>query len=670
MPAHDHPLRSRSTQQQHAPPYSPPLKLVASDYTYWERFCSPRYLSRVTQEAAVGRKIRLCLTNQDRPLKNTLSIVTLSALLASCATAPRQSADASSAQVMQVASTATTVSAGPASARKVRMKSKAAAEDSLPSVTLTEDLLFKYLTAEIADQRGNWQTAYVNMLSIAQQTRDPRIARRAAEIALNAKQPNEALAAVRLWREVAPHSEEAAQYYLGLAVLNDNIAEAKPLLQQRLKEARPQALGVSILQTQRLLARTKDKSAAFTLLEELVAPYQSLPESHLALAQSAFAQGDNSRAIQEARNALALEPDSELAILTLAQVLPEKNDAANTLTSFLSSHPKAREVRLAYARMLVEQKQYPRATSEFKILLKDQPQDLTVLYALGLLSAQNNNLKDAENYLTTYLSVLGTQPDDERDPTQALLILAQIAEDRNDTQAALKWLDQIDSTSSQAFLGAQIKRAQLIAKAGDLPAARKLLKDLNVEGEEERIQILAAEAQILRTANHTPEAMSVLENGLKQFPKNTDLLYDYAMMAEKANNLPVMETALRKIIKLAPNNQHAYNALGYSFAERNIRLPEAYALIEKAMQLAPEDPFIMDSMGWVQFRLGKLKEAESMLRHAYQLRPDAEIATHLGEVLWVKGQQEDAKKLWRDANVKDPKNDTLKNTLGRLQVNL
>lgn len=550
------------------------------------------------------------------------------------------------------------------------MKSKGAAEDPLPSVPLTEDLLFKYLTAEIADQRGDWQAAYVNMLSIAQQTRDPRIAKRAAEIALNAKQPNEALAAVRLWREVAPHSEEATQYYLSLAVLSDNIAQAKPFLQQRLKEARPQALGVTILQTQRLLARTKDKRAAFALLEELVAPYQSLPESHVALAQGAFSAGNNSRAAQEARTALALAPDSELAILTLAQVLPEKSDAAKTLAGFLSAHPKAREVRLAYARMLVEQKQYTRAADEFKTLLKGQPQDLTALYALGLLSVQNNQLKEAEHYLTTYLNVLGAQPDDERDPTQALLLLAQIAEERNDTQAALKWLDQVDSTSPQAYLGAQIKRAQLIAKTGDLPAARKLLHDLRPESQGERIHLLSAEAQILRSANHLQEAMSVLEGGLKQFPDNTDLLYDYAMMAEKANKLPAMETALRKIIKLAPDNPHAYNALGYSFAERNIRLQEAHALIEKALQLAPEDPFIMDSMGWVQFRLGKLNEAEAMLRHAYELRPDAEIATHLGEVLWVKGQREDAKKLWRDANVKDPKNDTLKNTLGRLQVNL
>jgi Flp pilus assembly protein TadD len=164
--------------------------------------------------------------------------------------------------------------------------------------------------------------------------------------------------------------------------------------------------------------------------------------------------------------------------------------------------------------------------------------------------------------------------------------------------------------------------------------------------------------------------MVVLEAGLKQFPENPELLYDYAMLAEKLDQLGVMETALRKVIRISPGNQHAYNALGYSLAERNIRLEEAYTLIERALSMAPDDPFIMDSMGWVQFRLGRLKEAEALLRKAYSIRPDPEIAVHLGEVLWVIGMRDDARKFWRDASTKDPKNDTLRTTLARLQVRL
>ncbi len=600
-------------------------------------------------------------------MKIALAIVTLSTLLSACSGLRSQSnaqPDLSPAAVVAAGEEFQ----GPFTARKPGAGSAGQKEDPLPSMELSEDVLFKVLKAEIAFQRGQWQSAYITMLTLAQQTRDPRLARRAAEFALSAKQSDESLAAIRLWRELAPHSEEATQYYLGFVLLSDDLEEAQALFAQRLKDARPQSRGLLIFQIQRLLARVKDKSAAFALLEKLLEPYPPTVEAHIALAQSAFANDDVVRARSEARAALALKPDSELAALTLVQVTPDKTDAAKFLTSFLAAYPKANDARVAYARILVDQKQYAKARSEFEILLKAQPEDLTTLYALGILGTQTNDLKDAEKYLTTYLKVLASHPDEERDPTQALLILAQIAEDRKDIDGAMKWLAQIES--GEAYLGARIKRAQLIAKGGDIAAARKMLKEITAEGEREQTQIIIAEAQLLRDAKQLEESRAVLEAGLERFHNNADLLYDYAMVAEKLDQLDLMETTLRKLIELAPNNQHAYNALGYSLAERNLRLPEAFTLIEKALALAPEDPFIMDSMGWVQFRLGRLKEAEELLRRAYALRPDAEIAVHLGEVLWVKGLKEDAQKFWRDAKTKDPQNDALKSTLARLHVSL
>lgn len=598
-------------------------------------------------------------------MKNTLLIVTLSILLSACATRPAlseaertaESAHAEDSSLNSHASRATdTASPEPK------------AEDPLPGAELTEDLLFKLLSAEIAYQRGDWQTAYVTMLALAQQTRDPRIARRAAEVALSAKQADEALSAVRLWRTLAPNSEEALQYYLSFIVLSDNLAEAKPILEQRLKEARPQTRGLLAFQIQRLLVRAKNKAEALAMLDEVLTPYLDLTEARLALAQGAFALGDVQRARREAQNALRSKPDSELAALALAHVTPDKNEAAKLLADFVSRNPKARDVRLAYARMLVEEKRYDKARHEFEILLKDQPEDLTTLYALGVLSVESNDLNAAENYLTTYLNILSAKPQDERDPTQALLLLAQIAEERKDTEAAIKWLSQIEP--GEAYLNAQIKRAQIIAKRGELTEARKLLHEINASGEREQSQIIIAEGQLLRDVNQLQESLNVLKAGLKRFPDNADLLYDYAMVAEKSSKWDVMETSLRKLIKVAPNNHHAYNALGYSLAERNIRLDEAFTLIDKALKLAPDDPFIIDSMGWVQFRLGHIKEAEGLLRRAYELRPDVEIAAHLGEVLWVKGQKDDAQKLWRDAQTRDPQNDTLKSTLARLNVSL
>lgn len=621
------------------------------------------------RSSIVSDTLRTCLSSKDYPLKNALLIATLTALLSACAT----SSPPSSSRKEDAAVASETAAEKLPKRQKVSRKEDAgpveeATGEQLPALELTNELLFKLLSSEIAYQRGDWQTAYVTTLALAQQTRDPRLARRAAEVALGAKRADEALNAVRLWLTLAPNSDEAAQYYLSFIILGDRLAEAKPLLEQRLQDAQPQTRGLMALQIQRLLARAKDKAAAFSLLEELLAPYQSQPEIHLALAQGAFANGDTGRARREAQTALKAKPDSELAALTLAQVTLDKTDSAKVLADFLKQNPNAREIRTAYARMLVDQKQFEKARSEFEILLKDEPQDLTALFALGVLSTQIDDTKAAEKYLTTYLDVLSKKPDEERDPTQALLILAQIAEDRKDSEAALKWLSQIEP--GEGYFSAQLKRAQVYARRGDISLARKLLHDINAAGEREQAQVIIAESQILREANQLQEALHVLREGVERFPNNTDLLYDYAMAAEKNNQLDVMETSLRKIIQIAPDNQHAYNALGYSLADRNVRLDEAFVLIEKALQLAPEDPFILDSMGWVQFRMGKLKEAENLLRRAYELRPDAEIAVHLGEVLWVKGQKEDAQKLWRDAKTKDPQNDTLKNTLARLNVSL
>ena len=608
-------------------------------------------------------------------MKNLPAIAALCTVLSACAAGlpvPAPSA-ATAAPPGVLAQNQPKQQSGSPAPRRPRLRSgstNATPGERLPTGELTEDVLFRYLSAEISDQRGDWEYAFVNMLQVAQQTRDPRLARRAAEIAITAKETDEALAAVRLWRELAPESEEAAQFYLSFILIGDKLADARPILEQRLKEASPPTLGAVILQTQRLLARARDKTAAFMLLEEVLAEYRALPEMHLALAQAALAAGDAQRAAQEARTALGIAPSSDLAALTLAQVLSDKDAALRTLADYLKANPKSREVRLAYARFLVEQKQFDTARNEFGILLKAQPKDLTVLYALGLLSAQHNDLPGAEKYLTAYLAGLEAQPDEERDPTQALLILAQISEERKDIQGALRWLDQVPQGTPQAYVSAQIRRAQLVGKNGDIDAARKVMHDTKASGEEEELQLVAAEALLLREADRGAEGLAVLDEALQRFPDNTDLLYDHAMMAEKLDRLDVMETSLRKIIAIAPKNQNAYNALGYSLAERNIRLEEAYTLIARALELAPEDPFIMDSMGWVQFRLGRLKESEELLRRAYSLRPDPEIAVHLGEVLWAMGQRDDARRLWRDASIKDPKNDTLKNTLGRLRVRL
>jgi Flp pilus assembly protein TadD len=212
--------------------------------------------------------------------------------------------------------------------------------------------------------------------------------------------------------------------------------------------------------------------------------------------------------------------------------------------------------------------------------------------------------------------------------------------------------------------------AVLTARLGDVAGARRQLAELKPSAPDDQAQVVQTDAQLLRDAGDHRTAYTVLENATKRYPGQPDLLYDYALVAEKLGMVDVMEKALRQVMIAAPDNQHAYNALGYSLADRNERLPEAHALIEKALQMAPGDPFIMDSMGWVQFRMGNLQEAESYLRRAYTLRNDPEIAVHLGEVLYAKGDLPGARQLWKEAQAKDPNNDALKSTLARLNQSL
>jgi tetratricopeptide (TPR) repeat protein len=598
-------------------------------------------------------------------LKKSLAIVMLSLMLSACASLWQPGGT----DVAMAAGSKKPTLAQTSPVRKGQEKARVQQpEDALPTPVLSDKILFKILSAEIAFQRGQWQAAYVALLGTAQQTRDPRLAKRAAEMALMARSTKETLAAVRLWTKLAPHSDEALQNYLGLLMLGGDPSEIQPLLTYRLAEAAVQMRGPMILRIQRLLSRAKDKGVAFAILQHIVAPYPMLVESHLALAQGAFANRDAIRARAEARQALELRPDSELAILTLAQVTSDNNEALKLVSGFLKKYPDAREVRIAYARGLIEQKQYEQARDQFQTLLKDDPDDLTTLFALGILNVQTNQLQEAETYLKHYLDVLMTQQDDERDPTQALLLLSQIAEQRHDIPSALKYLEQVEL--GEAYIDTQIRRAQLMSSSGNLDGARKVLQQAwpNTDDDRELLQLIQGEGRILRDNQRYQDAANVLAAGLKRFPENTDLLYDFAMATDKTGNYKDMEAALRKIIQLAPNNQHAYNALGYSLADRNIRLPEAMALIKKAMQLAPEDPFIADSLGWTEFRMGNLDAAEKKLRRAYSLRPDPEIGAHLGEILWVSGQQDEARKLWREAQSKDPNNDVLKSTLDRFEV--
>ncbi len=544
--------------------------------------------------------------------------------------------------------------AAPAAAPSAALNSAA----NLPLQDLTGQTLYDFLLGEIAAQRGSPALAAQTYLSLAKRTRDPRVARRAVEVANFARMPELALEAARLWHDTDPTSAPALQSVSVLLVSARRVEEAEPYLAKLLASG-GNAAANGFMQLARLLAGNPDAATNLRVVRALAAPYPDLPEAHFAIAQSAAAANDETLALDEVRRAAALRPDWEIAAMYEAQLLQRRSpaEAGKRLAAYLEKFPGSREVRLNYARMLVLDKRYPEARAEFESILKRFQNDADAIYAVGLLAFQVKEYAVAESNMKRLLD-LGY-----RDANAVRYTLGQIAEEQKDWTRAIDWYKVIDR--GEYAMPARTRTAHAIAKQGRLDEARAYLRSTDVQGEPQRVQLLVAESQLLRDANQHREAFDLLGEALQKSPDQPDLLYDHALTAEKLDQFDVLESNLTKLIQLKPEHAHAYNALGYSFAERNIRLPEAKKLIERALEIAPQDFFIIDSLGWVLYRMGDLNGAAAQLRRAWEGRPDGEIGAHLGEVLWVLGERDEARRIWQEAFKSSPENDTLQKTLKR-----
>jgi len=527
---------------------------------------------------------------------------------------------------------------------------------SYPSNVLTRDILYKFLLAEVAGQRGNVRLAARAYLELAQSTRDPRVAKRATEIAMYGRHSDIAAEAASVWLEIDPESQPAKQTLIATLLGNNKIADAKPLL-QRLLAADKTRTGAMFLQLPPLLSRYPDRAAAFQLVQELAKPYPQLPEAHLAVAQSAFSVDNFDVADAEAGEALRIKPDFEPAALLKAQLLQRGSmaRAADYLKGFLGRNPGARDARLYYARLLAANRQPAEARKEFQDLEKDIPNNPEVAVMIGLLSMQLQDLEAAEAKLKRGLDL------NYRDPDSLRFYLGQIAEERKRDIEALAYYGQVKS-GDQA-VPAAMRYAMILGRQGKHDEARAYLRAVNPQTDQQRTLLVQAEAQVLRDAKQFKDAFDVIESALVDQPENLDLMYDSAMAAEKLNKLDVLEARLKRLIELKPDHAQAYNALGYTLADRNLRLPEARQYIEKALSLSPEDGFILDSMGWVLYRQGEVDRGLEYLRKAYTARPDPEIAAHLGEVLWAKGQRKEAEDVLRKAQQGHPDNEELQTVI-------
>ena len=574
------------------------------------------------------------------------------ALLAACAQQPTRQPTQPPAQTETKAGTGTKPSPEIVAAKPAPHK------PPLPAQELTDQVMFKLMLAEVAAQRGQPQIAVPAYLEIARETRDPRVAQRATELAWNAHLLSAALEAAGIWLQVDPESTQARQIIAALLVSQEHLAEAQPHLEKWLAADRAN-VGQSFLRLSSLLGRHQDKAAVLTLMQTLALPYPEIPEARLAVAQAAWNADKQQLALDEARAALRLRPDWELAALFQVQVLQKRSnaEALQFLAGYLKDHPQARDARLDYARLLVSNRNFAEARKQFEVLLREFPQNADVTMAVALLAIQSKDYDAAETQLKHALEI------NYKDPDAVRFYLGQVAEERKRFDEALKWYAAV--APGELYINAQARYAGVLVKQGRLAEARRHLQQVSPQDNQQRVQLTQAEAQLLRDANQYQEAFDLLGAALRKMPDTPDLLYEQAMAAEKINRMDVLESNLRHLIKIRPDYAHAYNALGYTFADRNERLPEARTLIETALKLAPDDPFIMDSMGWVLFRLGQNKEGLDFLQRAFSLRPDPEIAAHLGEVLWSDGQREQAQKIWAGMIKDHPGNELLQNTIKR-----
>ncbi|MBP7203440.1 MAG: tetratricopeptide repeat protein [Propionivibrio sp.] len=512
--------------------------------------------------------------------------------------------------------------------------------------------VFQVLVAEMALQYGDTSLATKAYSDLSLRTRDPRVLERTVEIAGYARRFDIALEAAKLWLDVEPDSVRAQQMLTSMLIMSNRMDELAPTLIRMLEMDRA-ALGANLLGLNRMFARNEDRVAVFNLIEKVCRPFFGVAEAHYAVAIAANSAAMHERAQAEANRALELRPEWEMAALLQAQIAARTStaQAITYLQAFVDRNPMARDVHLQLARALVGEKRYDEARQHFNQLLKGFPNNPDVVYPVALLALQQNDLVVAETQFNRLLTL------DIPDKSIAYYYLAQIAEEKGKLDEALGLYAKVES--GDQMVQARMRSAQILAGQGKLDEARKLLSEASTGSEEQSIQFAIAEAALLRKAKQPQAAFDLLDARLEQQPDNAELLYETALLAERLDQLEIMERRLRRLIELQPGYAQAYNALGYSFAERGIRLPEARELIDKALTLLPNDTFILDSLGWVLYRQGDLSGALATLERAYGMRDDPEIGAHLGEVLWALGRKDDAQKLLRAAQKKHPDNEPL-----------
>ncbi len=518
---------------------------------------------------------------------------------------------------------------------------------------MSSQLMFELMIAELAGQRGQLDVALAGYLSASERTDDPRVSERAARLALFGRQWGEAETAAQRWISLGTDNPEAQQM-LGQALLRQNKTElAAELYIDMLVDADDKRQVLRDIQVE--LQRNDNPEVAVALMQQLIQRFPDEVEAHLGLARAFVTDNSVAEALTATEGALALDASNTEALLLNAQILGgtgRADEALTSLESALRETPGNHNLRVGYARLLVETGRYDEVADELEILHSTSGDDADTLLTISLLALEARRIDKARTYLDDLLAS-GAHQD------QANFYLARIADDQKQYEQAMASYDAV--TQGDLGVTAQLRAAELAALAGDLDEGRERLAALAALVPSPALQprLVMTESRMLQSAGQALEAVTVLSDGLERFPDNGELLYARALAANSADDPAAMVGDLNRLIELDPDNAHALNALGYYYADENIELELAEQMLVKAQALMPDDPAIMDSLGWLRYRQGQYGEAIDLLTNAYERFPDPEIAAHLAEALWLNGAQGEARELLEQALQDNPEDERL-----------
>ncbi len=574
-------------------------------------------------------------------------ILLLAGLIQACATAPRSAPE----------SRAPTPPARPAPkpAKPAPKPPTAQGETGL-----SDELLYYLLSAEIAGQRRQYKISAALYLKAAELSRDPQIAARATRVAIYAGDDARALKAARLWLELEPESVDAAQVMAVMLLRQNKVDAALPYLDKVLAhpaagKGRPD--GYMLVTS--LLSKEKNPERGLTAMRRLVDRHPGDAKLIYAYAHLAMLVGKLELAERIVNQLLAGQPDMIDAWLLKANILNRQGrnaEALQFIADAVARWPDAPRLRLFYARKLVDMKRYAEAREQFARLLEQRPGMTDAIYALGLLNLQLKEPARAREYFRQLIEA-GQRVD------EANYYIAQAWEMEKQYDQAIQHYQAVGQ--GELYVDSRIRMANLLAEQGDIDAARQVLQNVNAPTLDGELRLYLAEGEILSRVGRYQDAWDVYTLALQEMPDNPQLLYARAMVAEKLDRLDEAIADLEKMVKADPENPEALNALGYTLVDRTHRIEEGMRLIRKALAKRPDDPAIMDSMGWALYRAGQPDKALAYLRKAYHRFPDAEIGAHLGEVLWVLGRHDEARRIWQESRKREPKNPVLLNTLER-----